>query len=111
MNALEGEYVDHINNDFNDYRKSNLRICNNSENNRNIGLQKNNTSGITGVDWDKQHNKWRARLTIYGKEKQLGLFIKKEDAMAARQAAEDKYFGDFSYRKSQEDSTYVQQSS
>ena len=107
-NALKGEYVDHKNNDFNDYRKCNLRICDNSENNRNIGLKKNKTSGVTGVSWDKRLGKWRARGTIYGEEKQLGVFDKKEDAIAARREAEDKYFGDFSYRKSQEDSTYVQ---
>ena len=59
------------------------------------------------MSWDKRLSKWRARLTIYGEEKQLGVFDKKEDAIAARREAEDKYFGDLSYRKSQEDSTYV----
>ena len=107
-NAREGEYVDHKNNQFNDYRKSNLRICDNSENNRNVGLQKNNTSGVTGLSWDERLGKWRVRLTIYGDSKELGLFVNKEDAIIARIEAEDKYFGDFSFRKSQEDSTYVQ---
>lgn len=106
--ALEGEYVDHQNNQFCDYRKSNLRICDNSENNRNIGLKKNNTSGVTGVRWRKDRNKWEARITIYGELKHLGLFVNKKDAIVARLEAEDKYFGDFSYKKSQEASTYVQ---
>lgn len=107
MNANNDEYVDHKNNDFNDYRKCNLRICDNSENNRNIGLQKNNSSGITGVNWSEHVHKWRARITIYGEEKDLGFFDSKEEAAIARKIAEDKYFKDFSYRRSQESSTYV----
>lgn len=107
-NAFNGEYVDHQNNDFNDYRKSNLRICDNSENNRNIGLKKNNTSGVTGVSWDKRLMKWRARITIHGQEKHLGVFSNKQDAINTRLQAEEEYFGEFSYRKSQEESTHVQ---
>ena len=59
------------------------------------------------MSWDKKRGKWRARITIHGKELHLGLFNNKKDATIARLEAENKYFGEFSYRKSQEDSTYV----
>lgn len=108
MNAQQGEYVDHINNDYDDYRKSNLRICNNAENNRNRWLQSNNTSGYPGVSWSKREQRWRSRIKVNGHEIHLGYFINKDDAIKAKQLAEDKYFGDFSYRKSQGDSIYVQ---
>lgn len=101
MNAHHGEYVDHINNDFNDYRKKNLRICNNAENNRNRWLQKNNTSGYPGVDWAKREQKWRARIKVDGIEIHLGYFQNKADAIKAKQNAEEKYFKDFSYNNSQ----------
>lgn len=107
MNASAGEYVDHINGNFDDYRKHNLRICNNAENNRNRGLQRNNTSGYPGVGWVKREQKWRARIKVDGKEKYLGLFDNIDDAINAKKEAEEKYFKDFSFKNSQEISTYV----
>lgn len=102
MDAQPQEYVDHINNNFDDYRKINLRLCNNAENNRNRGLQKNNTSGYPGVGWVKREQQWRARIKVDGKEKHLGYFNNKDDAINAKKIAEEKYFGEFSYKNSQE---------
>jgi len=43
----------------------------------------NNTSGYTGVSWDKTRNKWKAEIRINGKNKYLGLFTTVEEASAA----------------------------
>lgn len=51
-------------------------------------MQYNNTSGCSGVHWDKVHEKWVARIYINGKRKCLGSFKSKEDAIAARKQAE-----------------------
>lgn len=102
MDVKSGQYVDHIDGNFDDYRKINLRICNNAENNRNRGLQKNNTSGYAGVNWAKREQKWRARIKVDGKEKHLGYFDDKNDAIAAKKYAEEKHFGEFSYNNSQQ---------
>jgi hypothetical protein len=107
MNAKSGEYVDHKNNDFNDYRKENLRVCNNAENNRNRWLQKNNTSGYPGVSWAKREQKWRAKIKVNTKEIHLGYFDNKDDAIKAKQAAEEKYFKEFSYTNSQQEASHV----
>ena len=63
-------------------------------------LQTNNTSGVAGVSWNKRCAKWRVRVHLYGKEINIGYFTNIDDAIAARYAAEDKYYGEFSYRRS-----------
>lgn len=61
-------YIDHIhgNKTKNDNRKSNLRIATPSQNMMNKPLLKNNTSGVTGVSWNKrkQNGNRILRLTI-----------------------------------------------
>jgi len=73
---------------------SNLRVATRSQNNRNRGVQKNNTSGIRGVDWN--NGKWRAYIYVNGKQVYLGLFAELEDAKQARLVAELQYHGAFS---------------
>lgn len=45
-----------------------------------------------GTYFDKSYNKWRARIKINGKNKHLGSFLTQQEAIAARKAAEQKYF-------------------
>ena len=51
--------------------------------------QINNTSGYTGVHWNKLRNKWQAVIQRNGKKINLGCFDDFEDAVRARQAAEE----------------------
>ena len=86
--------VDHINRDTSDNRKSNLRIISKRNNCINSGLQSNNKSGIIGVNWSNPEQKWRASITIEkGKQRILGRFDDKEDAIKCRLKAEIKYYG------------------
>nr|DAQ07322.1 MAG TPA: homing endonuclease [Caudoviricetes sp.] len=87
----------------NDNRKSNLRLATRSQNIINVGLKSNNTSGCTGVGWYKHLNKWVARITVNGNKIHLGVFNNFDDAVAARKAAEEKYFGEWSYDNSMSD--------
>jgi hypothetical protein len=66
--------VDHINGNTFDNRIENLRECNASQNQHNKKVSKLNTSGIKGVGWCKQKQKWRARLCVDGKEFNIGFF-------------------------------------
>lgn len=93
--------IDHINNDKTDNRKINLRLASQLQNNRNVGIQKNNKSGVTGVSWNKKRNKWEAFITVNYKKINLGYFEELNDAINARKTAETKYFGEFSYNNSQ----------
>ncbi len=85
--------VDHINRNRIDNRKSNLRICTQEENKRNIGKRVNNKSGHIGVSWHTKAGKWAAELTYKGTKYYLGLF---KDRLAAAKAYDDKLhsFGD-----------------
>ena len=87
-----GKIVDHINRHPNDNRKSNLRICDYSVNNRNRRKTEINTSGYVGVSWDKSRDKWIAFLKINNKFINLGRFNNIEDAYSARKNGELKYF-------------------
>lgn len=53
-----------------------------------------NTSGRTGVYWDKEKSKWNPKIAVQYKQKHLGYFDKFEDAVKARVEAEILYFGE-----------------
>jgi hypothetical protein len=93
------EVVDHINRDRLDNRKSNLRICNTIENNRNLSMAKNNKSCVTGVCWRENKKVWRAYITYNSKNIELGAFDKFCDAVECRWKYERRLFGEFSPNK------------
>lgn len=91
MNVKNKYIIDHINRDKLDNRKINLRISNKSQNSLNSKIPIDNTSGYKGVGLHKMARKWRARITINGKEIHLGLFYDKEEAILVRQEIERRY--------------------
>lgn len=100
MAVPENIKVDHINHNTFDNRKSKLRIATTSQNAMNHIKGSNNTSGITGVVWVKNRNKWKSQIKANGKLIFLGEYDKFEDAINARKEAEEKYFGEYSYDNS-----------
>ena len=94
--------VDHINHPSKpqhkiDNRKSNLRLVTNQQNQMNNALSKNNTSGKTGVSWNKSKMKWEAYIFVNKKKINLGSYSDKEEAIKVREEAEKKYFGEYRY--------------
>lgn len=85
------DQIDHINHKRADNRIENLREVTNQENACNRTKLSNNTSGITGVVWDKSTNKWMSQIQVDGKKKTLGRFDDLEDAIKSRKEAEIKY--------------------
>ena len=94
IDPLEKE-IDHIDGNGLNNKINNLRLATHSENARNRSMAKKNTSGITGVHWNKKRKKWEAYIKVGYKQKFLGYFLNKEDAIQARKEAEKKYFGKF----------------
>lgn len=75
--------IDHINRDRLDNRISNLREASDAQNKQNLGLNSRNTSGVTGVTWDKQRQKWFAKINHNYKQIPLGRFDNIQDATNA----------------------------
>lgn len=87
--------VDHIDGNPSNNKWDNLRAATNQQNSQNSGKSKNNTSGYTGVCWDKNNNKWLVSIMVDRKSLFLGRFSELDDAIEARKVAEIKYFGDY----------------
>lgn len=93
---MEGEFpenmVDHINRDTIDDRWQNLRKATNQENQRNRNVTHNNISGVVGVSWDNEKQKWHSRIQVGKKTHHLGFFDKLSDAIVKRQESEQRLF-------------------
>ena len=87
--------VDHQSKVRSDNRRENLRVCNDSENARNMSIPSTNTSGHIGVSYYTPGNKWRAYVTVDRKFISLGYYDSFEDAVKARIDGERKYYGEF----------------
>ena len=94
MNCPDDMIVDHINRNKLDNRKSNLRICTNTENNRNMPRRSNVNSKERGV-YQSSKSGWVARIKVNAKDIYLGTFKSIEEAIEARHKAEIEYFGEF----------------
>lgn len=58
-------------------------------------IRKNNTSGVTGVEWVPRTHQWKAVIFFKGKRHYLGSYGKFEDAVKARKRAEEELFEPF----------------
>ena len=87
--------IDHINNNPSDNRLCNLREATTPQNQHNVKMMKTNTSGIKGVCFDKNRNKWMAQLQVNNKRIRLGRFDNLDDAKLAIENARIKYHGKY----------------
>ena len=93
-NAAKGEYVDHINGNPLDNRRSNLRVCCKQQNEFNAKTRADNTSGYRGV-CPARRGRFRAYITKDGKQYPLGGFANARDAAIAYNAAAIRLFGEY----------------
>lgn len=96
-NAPKGLIVDHINHNGLDNRRSNLRLCTTTQNQRNSRPRPGSSSKYKGVCWCKSSKKFRARIYINRKSVDIGYFT---DEIAAAKAYDRKareLFGEFAY--------------
>ncbi|MEC4763813.1 HNH endonuclease [Mycobacterium sherrisii] len=89
----KGVVIDHRCHDSLCVRPSHLRATTQKKNSENRnGLDRNNTSGVRGVFWDKRNNRWIAKVGHNGKQIHVGCFTDKADAEAARVAKANEVF-------------------
>ena len=85
---IAGEFpqneIDHINGVKDDNRFTNLRSVPKKDNLKNKRLYSNNKSGVSGVHYRTDTNKWVSQISINGRNKKLGCFELLEDAVSAR---------------------------
>ena len=80
--------IDHKNGIKTDNRILNLREATVSKNMQNRKINKNASSPCKGVCWLNRSRRWVAQIQISSVKIHLGQFIRLEDAIAARKAAE-----------------------
>ena len=88
MKAKKGDFVDHKNNNPQNNRKSELRICTNQENSR-------NRKGVKGYSFDKRMKKYRASILFNYKTTQLGSYTTEDEARLAYCTKAIELFGEF----------------
>jgi hypothetical protein len=90
----EDEFVDHIDNDKLNNRRSNIRLATKSQNNSNV-IKRNGTSKYKGVHWNKTRKKWVAQITSNSTVYSLGRYDNEYEAHKAYCEAAKKMHGDF----------------
>lgn len=86
--SLPPVHCDHINHIRDDNRWVNLRLATPTQNAMNQSLSCANTSGYTGVSWNKAREKWEVSIQAHKKRYRLGNFSDLSDAVAVRKKAE-----------------------
>lgn len=87
--------VDHKDCDPGNNAPSNLRVATRLQNQGNLKLSNQNTSGFKGVVWFSARSKFKAQIKVNGKCIHLGLFVDPQEAHQAYCVAADKFHGEF----------------
>lgn len=83
--------IDHINRLRDDNRINNLRDVTPLENAQNASIRSDNTSGVIGVGFRSDINRWYATISVENRRVYLGAFIEFHEAVNARKNAEVLY--------------------
>ncbi len=98
MNALDDVWVDHVNHNGLDNRRSaNLRICTPRQNHMNQIPCRGETSKYKGVTWFKRDGLWVAQIYYKGKHFHLGCFTCEIEAAKTYDRRAREMFGPFAY--------------
>lgn len=91
LNPPDDMYIDHIDHNGLNNQKSNLRLCNKSQNNQNLVSKRK----YKGVYYRGNRIGYQSTIGYKGEQHYLGCFKSEIDAAKAYNDAAIKYFGDF----------------
>jgi len=89
------DQIDHKDHNTLNNRRSNLRSATAVQNGHNRGANKNSTTGVKGVCFDRTRGKYRATLGVAGKHYFLGRFDTIPEAAAAVRRKREELVGEF----------------
>jgi hypothetical protein len=92
------KHIDHKDLNRSNNQITNLRLCTDTENARNVNLSKSNKSGHKGVHWCKRVKRWVAKTRVNGKRIHIGSYLLKTDAILAHSLFCNQHHGEF-YRE------------
>ena len=95
LKPSKGKETDHKNMNRLDNRKNNLRICDARQNQLNTNPNSRNTSGYRNIYWNTGARKWCIYLRINKKNKFMGYFLNKIDAVRKYNKIVKDYYGEF----------------
>ncbi|HBY9796140.1 TPA: hypothetical protein MJA66_14730 [Klebsiella pneumoniae] len=75
--------IDHIDGNRENNKINNLREATDEQNMWNSAAGKNNKTGVKGVSWDGRRKRFRASISIKGKNKEIGSYLSLKDAESA----------------------------
>lgn len=87
--------VDHINGNGLDNRRSNLRICTQSQNMMNQKRHHDSKSSYKGIWFSRDTKKWGVRIKAYGKRHYAGLFGTAVEAAKVYDFLASQFFGSY----------------
>jgi len=87
--------LDHIDGDRSNNKIENLRKATFSENSHNTKIYKSNKTGIKGINFNKQYQKFSVRCSVNGKSYWLGLFTDLQEAEKVVKEFRSKNHGEF----------------
>ena len=95
LQAPKGVFVDHINRNPLDNRRTNLRLASPGENSRNRKKSLNKKCKYKGVYPNNRGKPWRVSIRLNGKHIHVGCFDTQEEGALAYNEASRKYHGEF----------------
>lgn len=89
------EDIDHFDGNKANNRIENLRKATDTQNQYNKKIGRNNISGIKGVFWAKDYQKWEARIKVNKKPIYVGRYNSLEEAKIAIEKFRQEHHGEF----------------
>ena len=110
LGSKEGYHIDHKDRDGLNNQKSNLRHITQKDNNRNIGIKGNNTSGYIGVSWHKKSQRYQVQIYHNKKRVYLGTYNSKEEGAKIYDSAIKYHYKEFGVLNFPDDGTITPKS-
>lgn len=93
--GIDSKMIDHKDRNTLNNQRENLRAATRSQNMHNHGFNKNNTTGVKGVYFCQQYGRYKAQITVEGKQHFLGRFDTIPEAEAVVIAKRKELVGEF----------------